>query len=436
MKTRKKVLWCILALILIAWIVCAWLFIHNENKIKQNSVYCGDKLRQELWEYLENVSMPNATKLDWAYIYTWSVTSEWVNYNFSCKVYSKDNVDLDLEPVNETCEWEACEIPGTPNEEAQTYTIMWPENWFDEQLEAWQLVLRWEYEDHADVIFIDQELWQNYVDPHKMIYGDQVSFKWELDGIDWAAGTHYYNAVSIDTLEELFTANVNDKEWEKSVVEESEKVDNATVQYTPPVEEYISKSINTWKDYVQQLIDNFQWNIINWTDLESVNIEWDNTLYYNDRLWFAVILWEKWKWGRIKTKYTWREELSYKTSGGISFSKRNDNWWEYADMFWFTVFDKENYSKVESWWFWDREYFENETIWKNNKYNFVEFATNTSHDEIYDTFPTLDCKERMVQNYREIACDWYEEINWEYVKTWKSWIEQLFQDWFIFYDVK
>ena len=99
MKTRKKVLWCILALILIAWIVCAWLFICNENKIKQNSVYCGDKLRQELWEYLENVSMPNATKLDWAYIYTWSVTSEWVNYNFSCKVYSKDNIDLDLEPV-------------------------------------------------------------------------------------------------------------------------------------------------------------------------------------------------------------------------------------------------------------------------------------------------------------------------------------------------
>ncbi len=210
MKTRKKVLRCILALILIAWIVCAWLFIHNENKIKQNSVYCGDKLRQELWEYLENVSMPNATKLDWAYIYTWSVRYEGVDYSFTCKVYSKENVDLELEPINQA--------DMDKSEEAQTYTIMWPENWFDEQLEAWQLVLRWEYEDHADVIFIDQELWQNYVDPHKMIYWDSVLFKWELDGIDWAAGTHYYNVVSIDTLEELFTANVNDKEWEKSLV--------------------------------------------------------------------------------------------------------------------------------------------------------------------------------------------------------------------------
>ena len=210
MKTRKKVLWCILALILIAWIVCAWLFIHNENKIKQNSVYCGDKLRQELWEYLENVSMPNATKLDWAYIYTWSVRYEGVDYSFTCKVYSKENVDLELEPINQA--------DMDKSEEAQTYTIMWPENWFDEQLEAWQLVLRWEYEDHADVIFIDQDMWQNYIDPHKMIYWDSVYFKWELNGIDWAAGTHYYNAVSIDTLEELFTANVNDKEWEKSLV--------------------------------------------------------------------------------------------------------------------------------------------------------------------------------------------------------------------------
>ena len=84
---------------------------------------------------------------------------------------------------------------------------VWPENWFDEQLEAWQLVLRWEYEGHTDIIFIDQEMWQNYIDPHKMIYGDSVSFKWELEQIDWVAGTHYYNAVSIETLEELFVVN-------------------------------------------------------------------------------------------------------------------------------------------------------------------------------------------------------------------------------------
>ena len=232
MKTRKKVLRCILTLILIAWIVCAWLFISNQNKIKDYSTYCMDSVRQELWEYLENVNMPNATKLDWAYIYTWSVRYEGVDYSFTCKVYSKENVDLELEPINQA--------DMDESEEAQTYTIMWPENWFDEQLEAWQLVLRWEYEDHADVIFIDQEMWQNYVDPHKMIYWDSVLFKWELDGIDWAAGTHYYNAVSIDTLEELFTANVNDKEWEKSLV-----IVFSPTGHTKQIATYISEIIDS-----------------------------------------------------------------------------------------------------------------------------------------------------------------------------------------------
>ena len=115
----------------------------------------------------------------------------------------KNDSNLNIEPTNQ----EVQEIQEV--QESQIYTLVWPENWFDEQLEAWQLVLRWEYEDHTDIIFIDQEMWQNYINPHKMIYGDSVSFKWEVEQIDWAAGTHYYNAVSIDTMEELFVVDDN-----------------------------------------------------------------------------------------------------------------------------------------------------------------------------------------------------------------------------------
>ena len=118
------------------------------------------------------------------------------------------------------------------------FEIMWPENWFDEQLEAWQLVLRWEYEDHADIIFIDQEMWQNYIDPHKMIYWDQVSFKWEVEQIDWAAGTHYYNAVNIDTLEELFLTST--LEWEKSLV-----IVFSPTGHTKQIATYISEIIDS-----------------------------------------------------------------------------------------------------------------------------------------------------------------------------------------------
>ena len=118
------------------------------------------------------------------------------------------------------------------------FEIIWPENWFDEQLEAWQLVLRWEYEDHTDIIFIDQEMWQNYIDPHKMIYWDQVSFKWEVEQIDWAAGTHYYNATSIDTLEELFLTST--LEWENSLV-----IVFSPTGHTKQIATYISEIIDS-----------------------------------------------------------------------------------------------------------------------------------------------------------------------------------------------
>ena len=133
-----------------------------------------------------------------------------------------NNSDLDMETANQEIQenqdiQDVQEAPAYPVIQPENwFEIMWPENWFDEQLEAWQLVLRWEYEDHTDIIFIDQEMWQNYIDPHKMIYWDQVSFKWEVEQIDWAAGTHYYKAVSINTLEELFLTST--LEWENSLV--------------------------------------------------------------------------------------------------------------------------------------------------------------------------------------------------------------------------
>ncbi len=117
MKKREKVLLGILAVLLIAWVVCAWLFVHKQNKVKEYSVYCMDTVRAQLWEYVENVHMSDAFGSEWVYVYIWSVSYEWVDYSFSCKVYNKENVDLKLEPLyGDVCEWEACDVPGTPEE--------------------------------------------------------------------------------------------------------------------------------------------------------------------------------------------------------------------------------------------------------------------------------------------------------------------------------
>lgn len=117
MKKREKVLLAILAVLLIAWIVCAWLFVHRQNKVKEYSVYCMDAVRAELWERIGNINMNGAFCSEWRCVYMWGVSYEWVDYSYSCEVYNKENVDLKLKPLyGDVCEWESCDALGVPEE--------------------------------------------------------------------------------------------------------------------------------------------------------------------------------------------------------------------------------------------------------------------------------------------------------------------------------
>jgi len=44
----KKALWITVSIIIIALGVCAWLTISEQNKMKEYSTYCMDKVRHEL----------------------------------------------------------------------------------------------------------------------------------------------------------------------------------------------------------------------------------------------------------------------------------------------------------------------------------------------------------------------------------------------------
>lgn len=117
MKTRKKVLWCVIALILVAWIVFAWLFVNKQNKVKEYSVYCMDAVRAELWEDIGNIHMDDSFCSEWTCVYMWDISYEEVDYSYSCKVYNKENVELKLDPLyGDVCEWESCDVPGAPEE--------------------------------------------------------------------------------------------------------------------------------------------------------------------------------------------------------------------------------------------------------------------------------------------------------------------------------
>jgi len=87
---------------------------------------------------------------------------------------------------------------------AANYTVLWTDDWFEEEINAWTLVLRWSYEDHTDYIFLTQ--WMREWFLSEVNAWDEVMFEWEVYAIDWAAGSHYYN---VNYVEELKIVKVN-----------------------------------------------------------------------------------------------------------------------------------------------------------------------------------------------------------------------------------
>lgn len=70
------------------------------------------------------------------------------------------------------------------------------------ELEDWSLSTRITFEDHSDVIIFSKWTWETYFEnENDYLPGNTVSFKWEVEAVDAAAWTHYYDVKSIETLE-------------------------------------------------------------------------------------------------------------------------------------------------------------------------------------------------------------------------------------------
>ena len=204
-----------------------------------------------------------------------------------------------------------------------------------------------------------------------------------------------------------------------------------------------------------QLKETFTWNIVNWTNSEIVDITWDYNLYYNDEFGIATVLWEEWKWYSIITEriaddfeYSWeviqiqRPMIKIWKQLGTEDYTVNAYFYHY----WFNIVNNEDVEKIKTkpdvW----NISFKEDYRWENNKYSFFETSARRwwEHKFLLRDFPNLDCRTWTSEindidwNMHEILeadCDWYEVIDWEAVKTRKSWIEQLFPYWFLFYDL-
>lgn len=232
-------------------------------------------------------------------------------------------------------------------------------------------------------------------------------------------------------------------DWEagscsEKVKSEGEKSENITEDPVLTEEEIIEENRNKipiLNVNIKSFIESFTWEVFNWTNWEPVLIKKDYSLYYNDNVWIAVVLWREWKWRSIIFDENSNPYPSIRFIGSYPFEVSD---WIKLDLYDINIIENDTYPQLDSWdFFWDKIFLKRSTLWSNNKYHFVETATNAWHQTIYEAFPTLDCEERIENWYNYwMACDWYRIINWNHIRTWKNWIEQLFSNWLIFYDVK
>lgn len=262
----KKVLLSVLTIILFLFVMCIGLYFFHERQITKYSNYCINEIKTQLWDDIWDINNNYINRTyAWKFLYSWSVTFDWKDYNFYCKVLLQNNkVDLELQEVSS--------------------------KEFDEIQES--------------------------------------------------------KVLSIEELKETFTGN-----------------------------------------------------IINWSELEEIDITWDNTLYYNDKFWFAVNLWERWKWWKIELKTHNEQFWKNAISRSIHFYKE---WFDY-DVYSLSIDKIEKYDSMKKQdVFWTEDEFEKWIKWKNNKYFFVGYA----NDQLAP----------------------YIDITDEY--------QQLFLVWFVFYDIE
>ena len=323
MKTWKKILLCILALIVIAVIVCVTMFVTNKNRIKEYSTYCMDEVRNQLWEYLENVSNFYEWKNNennW-YLYSWKVSYEWVNYDFYCRVSRKDNAEAVLvdviNPESENYEDFVSYYDNWAIREKWTY-VDWKKEWtwttYDEE---WNIIEMKEYKDwelvegdletynDTNILLVDEnnllstdelkkicEEWlkdisdnPNVTRTDEKLFINTYWFKWIYKGgwmhdnsptfcnihVNWQVFTNWFFLDNWQSMDEIHSELSYGNPW------------------------WIWEKYPNIKEFYW-----FIWNIVLWDMIQTTYLTWKNIMYYDPYRWIAFKLWAEFDWGLIR----------------------------------------------------------------------------------------------------------------------------------------
>lgn len=311
-------------------------------------------------------------KIDSVYLEIFHWNNVKLEFAIIDEILDEPKVEEDYIPVEE---WTKA-LKGNPWERANKENV-YPTEWL-KTLDTWFWVYPyWKFSSKTRDTLIYFESESEYWTISRYAIYDRENHKRIFDCFDWWGGGY----IQVDD-----SININTVDIEKCIDKYNE-----VMNILNSVQQDGIESQQPELSEIEKLKQSFTWTLIDWTNLGIVEITQDNTLYFNDKFWFAVVLWKELNWWKIEVKTHNEQFWENAISWSIAFTKK---WFDYENYI-LSIDKNERYDSMKKHEeFWTEEDYEKSTKWRNNKYyfignvgGFISHSMDTSEELDTNLFP-------------------------------------------------